>query len=214
MNKITLHYIYDPLCGWCYGASPLIQIANTHPDIALALHGGGMLAGTSRLQMDSQFREHIIQSDKRIAAMTGQTFGEGYLAMLHEPDLILDSAPPLLAILAAEKQHQALTMLQAIQQAHYISGRHISDPKILSEIAREIGLDTTQYLSDYAQFTGEKLHCHIQHSRQLLTQSNSSGFPTLLIKQSDKWLRIPLQNYLGEPKKWQHFLDSLVAENQ
>ncbi len=22
-----LHYIYDPLCGWCYGAAPLVQAA-------------------------------------------------------------------------------------------------------------------------------------------------------------------------------------------
>ncbi|HCE6900324.1 hypothetical protein [Pseudomonas aeruginosa] len=24
MNDLTLHYLYDPLCGWCYGASPLL----------------------------------------------------------------------------------------------------------------------------------------------------------------------------------------------
>ncbi|MEX9806660.1 DsbA family protein, partial [Proteus mirabilis] len=46
------------------------------------------------------------------------------------------------------------------------------------------------------------------------TQPESSGFPTLLIKQQHKWLRVPLQNYLGDPQKWQQFLDSLVAANQ
>ena len=25
----TLHYIYDPLCGWCYGAAPLVEAART-----------------------------------------------------------------------------------------------------------------------------------------------------------------------------------------
>ena len=24
---MILHYIYDPLCGWCYGAKPLVQAA-------------------------------------------------------------------------------------------------------------------------------------------------------------------------------------------
>ncbi|MEY0399725.1 DsbA family protein, partial [Providencia rettgeri] len=37
------------------------------------------------------------------------------------------------------------------------------------------------------------------------------GFPTLIIQQQGKWLRVPLQNYLGEPSKWQQFLDSLVT---
>ena len=27
MSLATLHYIYDPLCGWCYGAKPLVQAA-------------------------------------------------------------------------------------------------------------------------------------------------------------------------------------------
>ena len=26
-----LHYIYDPLCGWCYGAAPLVEAARAVP---------------------------------------------------------------------------------------------------------------------------------------------------------------------------------------
>ncbi|MEY0233717.1 DsbA family protein [Providencia manganoxydans] len=211
MSKITLHYIYDPLCGWCYGASPIIEIANAHPNIALELHGGGMLAGASRLHMDNQFREHIKQSDKRIAAMTGQVFGKQYLNMLDEPDLVLDSAPPLQAILAAAQQHKALTMLKAVQHAHYVSGRHISEPNTLLEIAHEIDLDIEQYQRDYLLQGGDNLEQHIHYSRQLLAQSGSSGFPTLLIQQQGKWLRVPLQNYLSDVEQWQQFLDSIVA---
>ncbi|MGU3847546.1 DsbA family protein, partial [Vibrio diabolicus] len=22
---VTVHYFFDPMCGWCYGASPLIE---------------------------------------------------------------------------------------------------------------------------------------------------------------------------------------------
>lgn len=25
MSTPTLHYIHDPLCGWCYGAAPLVR---------------------------------------------------------------------------------------------------------------------------------------------------------------------------------------------
>ncbi|MEG1327174.1 MAG: DsbA family protein, partial [Janthinobacterium sp.] len=27
----TLHYIFDPLCGWCYGAAPLVEAARAVP---------------------------------------------------------------------------------------------------------------------------------------------------------------------------------------
>lgn len=32
----TLHYIFDPLCGWCYGAAPLVEAARTVPGLAVA----------------------------------------------------------------------------------------------------------------------------------------------------------------------------------
>ncbi|EKT59391.1 DsbA family protein [Providencia sneebia] len=213
MSKTTLHYIYDPLCGWCYAASPLIEIADAHPNIELVLHGGGMLAGESRLHMNAQFREHIKQSDKRITAMTGQVFGDDYLKMLEEPDLVLDSAPPLQAILAAEKEQKALTMLRTLQHAHYVLGLHVNDPLVLAQLAQDIGLDEMQYQKNYAHFQGAALDEHIGYSRQLLTQSGASGFPTLLVEQPDHWSRIPLQNYLGDSEKWHRFLETLIAKN-
>ncbi|HHR6079985.1 TPA: DsbA family protein [Providencia alcalifaciens] len=210
MNTITLHYIYDPYCGWCYAAAPLIAIAANHPNIHLELHGGGMLAGNARLHLDDQFRQYILQSDKRIAAMTGQVFGDDYIAMLHQPNLVMDSAPPQTAILAATKQGKGVEMLKALQKAHYVSGRQIKQPEILAEVAQEIGLNVEQFQKDYAQCAQTETDAHIAQSKQLLGQSGASGFPTLLIEQQGKWLRVPLQNYLGEPEKWQQFLDSLV----
>ncbi|QCJ69141.1 DsbA family protein [Providencia heimbachae] len=211
MNKITLHYIYDPYCGWCYAAAPLIEVAANHPNIDIELHGGGMLAGSSRLHLDDQFRQYILQSDKRIAAMTGQVFGDDYIKMLHEPNLVMDSIPPQSAILAAAKQGKAIEMLKAIQKAHYISGHHINEPHVLSAIANELRLDSNKYQQDYVLCEKNETDSHIQDSKKLLAQSGSSGFPTLLIKQQDKWLKVPLQNYLGDANKWQQFLDSLIA---
>lgn len=210
MNTITLHYIYDPYCGWCYAAAPLIAIAANHPNIHLELHGGGMLAGNARLHLDDQFRQYILQSDKRIAAMTGQVFGDDYIAMLHQPNVVMDSTPPQTAILAATKQGKGVEMLKALQKAHYVSGRQIKQPEVLAEVAQEIGLNIDQFQKDYAQCAQTETDAHIAQSKQLLGQSGASGFPTLLIEQQGKWLRVPLQNYLGEPEKWQQFLDSLV----
>ncbi|WP_323084516.1 DsbA family protein [Providencia alcalifaciens] len=210
MHTITLHYIYDPYCGWCYAAAPLIAIAANHSNIHLELHGGGMLAGNARLHLDDQFRQYILQSDKRIAAMTGQVFGDDYIAMLHQPNVVMDSVPPQTAILAATKQGKGVEMLKALQKAHYVSGRQIKQTEVLAEVAQEIGLGIEQYQKDYAQCAQTETDAHIAQSKQLLGQSGASGFPTLLIEQQGKWLRVPLQNYLGEPEKWQQFLDSLV----
>ena len=78
MTGTTLHYIFDPLCGWCYGAAPLVKAAKTIPGLNIALHAGGMMTGNNRRQITDEWRNYVIPHDKRIAELTGQTFGEAY----------------------------------------------------------------------------------------------------------------------------------------
>ena len=41
MTNLILHYVRDPLCGWCYAGEPLVEAA-IDADIAVVLHGGGL----------------------------------------------------------------------------------------------------------------------------------------------------------------------------
>ena len=79
MTQATLHYIHDPLCGWCYAVQPLISAAMERLDgrIALQLHGGGLFPEPSVL--DESLARHIAQADQRIAQYSGQPFGKPYL---------------------------------------------------------------------------------------------------------------------------------------
>lgn len=40
---VTIHYFFDPMCGWCYGASDLIEPLVTSPQFNVVFHPGGML---------------------------------------------------------------------------------------------------------------------------------------------------------------------------
>lgn len=103
MSTATLHYIFDPLCAWCYGAAPLIRAAQNLPGLRIALHAGGMMAGDNRRNIDDEWRRHVLPHDKRIAQLTGQPFGEAYFnGLLHDTTAVLDSEQPITAILAAE----------------------------------------------------------------------------------------------------------------
>jgi len=53
MNAV-LHYIYDPLCGWCYGAEPLVWAASKVDGLALQLHAGGLWPQPTRLPIEIQ----------------------------------------------------------------------------------------------------------------------------------------------------------------
>jgi len=125
----TLHYIFDPLCGWCYGAAPLIDAAAGLPGVKVALHGGGMLAGANRREITPQWRDYVMPHDRRIASLSGQEFGPAYFdGLLRDIGAPLDSAPPITAILAAEALGgRGLEMAHRVQRAHYAEGRRISE---------------------------------------------------------------------------------------
>ena len=132
----TLHYIFDPLCGWCYAAAPLIDAARNQSALTIVLHGGGMLTGSNRRQITAQWRDYVIPHDRRIAKLTGQPFGERYFEdLLRDSTAVLDSEPPTTAILAAEEiSGYGLDMLHRVQHAHYAEGRRIADHDVLSEL--------------------------------------------------------------------------------
>ena len=75
--RTTVTYLFDPLCGWCYGASPAIQQLGQQEDIQLELAPTGLFAGGGR-SMDAAFADYAWSNDVRIAKLTGQRFTEAY----------------------------------------------------------------------------------------------------------------------------------------
>ena len=101
MPEVTLHYIHDPLCGWCYGAAPLVKAARAL--VAVEAHAGGMMAGSRRQPVTAQLREFVTPHDREIAQQSGQPFGSAYFeGLLKDTTAIFDSEPPIAAMLAAE----------------------------------------------------------------------------------------------------------------
>ena len=73
----SITYLFDPLCGWCYGASPVLQQLGQHPGVQLTLAPSGLFAGSGRT-MDAAFAAYAWSNDQRIHKLTGQQFSETY----------------------------------------------------------------------------------------------------------------------------------------
>ena len=179
-----LHYLFDPLCGWCYGVAPLIDTAAELPGLEIELHGGGMLTGSNRRMITPLWRNYVLPHDRRIAELSGQPFGDGYFnGLLNDQGAVLDSEPPISAILAAQAvTGQGLAMLQRIQHAHYVEGRRIADVQVLTALAGELGLSLLPFSNAYQAACGRQTQGHIAASRVLLAQAGAQGFPTLLLE--------------------------------
>ncbi|MDB5766105.1 MAG: Thioredoxin-like protein [Collimonas fungivorans] len=206
----VLHYIYDPLCGWCYGAAPLLQAAREVAGLHIELHGGGMMTGSNRKQVSAQLRNYVMQHDQRIAAMTDQPFGDDYFnGLLLDTTAIFDSAPPTTAVLAADAiAGQGLAMLARIQAAHYVQGLRVADATVLHTLALQIGLDSVLFDSKFAELDGAATQAHIAGSRALLARVGGQGFPTFVLQRGAQIEVLDAGRFLGQVQAWKAALSA------
>ncbi len=211
MSNRILHYLYDPLCGWCYGAAPLVAAAREI--VTVRHHGGGMMAGRNRRPITAQFASYVAHHDQRIAQISGQKFGERYTdGLLHDTSVLLDSEPPIAGILAAEQMAaRGLDMLARLQVAHYVEGRRIADRAVLVAVAVDLGLDAGQFENNLTQLEGEPTRRHIRESRVLLEQLGSQGFPTFALEVDGRLNVIDISAHFGHPRRWQAWLQTQAA---
>ncbi|QBK05371.1 DsbA family protein [Hylemonella gracilis] len=210
MSASTLHYIYDPLCGWCYAAAPLIKEARKI--VAVQPHGGGMMAGTRRQQVSAQLRDYVMPHDRRIAQVSGQPFGTSYFdGLLRDTSAVFDSEPPTAAMLVAEQlAGRGLDMLARLQTAHYVEGRRIADRAVLIDIAAELGLPRDAFAYALDATLGEGVRTHIAATRELMRRMGAQGFPTLVLETEGRFLPMDLGSYLGRPEAFAQWLQSQV----
>jgi len=214
-NNTTLHYIFDPMCGWCYAAAPLVDAARSVPGLSVEFHGGGMMTGANRRPITAQWRDYVMPHDRRIAELTGQPFGQGYFeGLLRDTGAVMDSEPPTTAVLAAEalRTGGGLDMIHRLQRAHYVEGRRIADMDVLTAVAAELGSDAEAFASAFARLSGEATAQHIAASRQLLQRAGGQGFPTFVLARADGTAsRIDIGPWLGRADEWKAQLATLAA---
>ena len=205
-----LHYIYDPLCGWCYAVAPLVKSARTV--IPITLHGGGMMTGARRQKITPEWKAYVGPNDRQITQVTGQMFGDAYLnGLLNDQSAWLDSEPPTAAVLAAEQVNAAgLDMLARLYEAHYLEGRRIADEAVLIDLAQEVGLDRDAFSEALGMLRGAAVNRHFTESREFLGKSGARGFPTFVLERNGTLERLDHTQFLGRPEAWRSALRSIT----
>jgi len=193
----VLRYIYDPLCGWCYGAEPLAEAARGVDGLDLRLHAGGLWPTPTRLPDD--MRRYIREADGRVAQMSGQPYGRAYLdGLLLDPGLVLHSPPTIAAVLAAEalETGRGFDMLRGIQHAHYEDGRHVVRPDVLSDIAERLGFERAAF---EAAVAAAPVDAHIAGTRRLMVEVGARGFPAFVLEVDGRRFGVPHARFGGAP---------------
>lgn len=210
MSPATLHYLHDPLCGWCYGAAPLVKAARGV--LPVVAHGGGMMAGARRQPVTPQLRDYVMPHDRRIAQMSGQPFGAAYFdGLLRDPSAVFDSAPPIAAVLAAERlSGRGLDLLARLQTAHYVEGRRIAEREVLRELAAAIGLDAAAFAAALAEAEGAAVQAHIAETHAWMARAGAHGYPSFVLEVDGRLELLDAGRYLGRPEAFAQALRERV----
>ena len=210
---MKIHYLFDPLCGWCYGASRLVHALSERlaPVAPLQLWPGALFP--EPVTVERGMRAHIVQADARIHALTGAMFGKAYVERIGNPaNTVTLWSVPVIAAIALGQSQERLALLEAMQRAHYVDGLDLADPEVLAGVAVQAGVDPARYEATmrspaHAQATA----MWIRQSQALMEQSGARGFPTFLVEKGGSMMLVDHQAAYRDPAALIAHIEGLAA---
>jgi putative protein-disulfide isomerase len=176
-------YIYDALCGWCYGFSPVMQ--QLHEKYAEKLEfevlSGGMIMGL-RAGVIGEVAPYIKKAYPDVENGTGIKFGEPFLQNILEPGTaIFSSEMPGIAMTIFRKHlpEQVLSFAHALQNALYRDGIELSTLENYRPIVEKFGLSGDDFIRDLQT---EENRYETLLEFQTVANWGVTGYPTVLLK--------------------------------
>jgi putative protein-disulfide isomerase len=209
MQDMNITYLFDPLCGWCYGANGALEQMSRVDGATIRLSPTGLFAGEGARSMDQSFAAYAWQNDQRIARLTGQVFSETYRQqVLGATGATFDSAPATLAIVAVGLQEPAgeIAALKALQRARYVDGRDNGDMGVVIAILADAGFTEAAdrlRVSDLELMAAYR--ARIASSRADMALFGANGVPALVVGKGDSRRLLPSGALFGGP-------DMLIAQ--
>lgn len=197
-----LIYLYDPLCGWCYGAMPAIHgLADLGGCIVEPVPSGLFVAPGKTL--DAEMARHIEQADARIAAMSGQRFSELYKRkVLGNPELPFDSTAATEALTAVSQWNvrRELDALHALQRERFVAGRDISDRSVIAQaLSKSLGDDAETWEQRLANPALPGLtDKRVARAKKVMKAVGMHGVPALVWPSEQGMRLLPGQWLFGE----------------
>jgi len=184
-QKITIQYLFDPLCGWCYGASATIAELAQHDAIDLRPFATGLFSGHGARPM-AGFAAQAWAHDQRISKLSGRTFSEAYRdKVLGAQDASLDSTIATLAVTAVadEAPNRVIEVLKAIQEARYVTGLDVTSASVVADLLDGLGLSQSAgRLRDPDAELKQSFQDRTKAASGLMAEFRLQGVPAMVVE--------------------------------
>lgn len=209
---LTVHYVFDPLCGWCYGAGAAVAAIAKSSTARLNLLPSGLFQDEGSREMDDAFAAYAWSNDQRIERQTGQRFSQRYREqVLANRTQRFDSGPATLALTAVARRlpEREAEALEAIQLARYVQGLDVTRTDVLASILGPLGLqEATQVLEAPDQVLQTAAQARIAEAKALMRRFGARGVPSFVLDSGGDQKLLQTNSVYSDP---QGFLDQLAA---
>lgn len=189
-----LIFLYDPLCGWCYGAMPAIRSLADLGGCIVEPLPSGIFAGDPARRLDRELAHSIEQADARIATMSGQRFSPVYRRkVLANPEMPFDSGPATEALTAVARWSisRELDALHALQRERFVAGRDLSQRTVIANaLAAALGGDSAGWQTRLADpQLPQASQTRVARAGRIMQSVGVQGVPAL-VWPSDTGMRV------------------------
>ncbi|SFE10338.1 putative protein-disulfide isomerase [Chitinophaga sp. CF118] len=183
---MKLIYIYDPICGWCYGFTPVIQQLQQQfsKEITFEILSGGMMLNANRRPASAMYT-YIQDAHKRVEETTGIAFGPAFLNEYLHTDDIMDSEKPSIA-LTVFKQYQpenAISFAHDMQVALNYDGKSLNDDQTYIELVQKYQLPEQEFLNKMKE---EENRYATHEEFNMIQQWGITGFPAAILDNGEQ----------------------------
>lgn len=180
-----LYYVYDPLCGWCYGFSPVIMAI--HQKYGHRVHieviAGGMVRG-DRVGPIGQVAPFIKSAYKTVEQHCGVKFGQAFLQGVLEPGTMLFSSEmPCRATVCIKqlKPEVAVAFAHDLQKAIYYHGEDLGQLSSYKPILEKYQISVDAF---ERQMHDPATLSLTEQGYQKASELGVNGFPTLIFEKN------------------------------
>lgn len=182
MSLVTLFYVYDPLCGWCYGFHPVIEklAERFKDDIEFRVIAGGLAIGDNAQTISDGYTS-VLQGLSQIETVTKVKFGRNFKLLAEEGSYFYSSetsciAQTVLNELAPEK---AIPFAGLLLNALFNDGKSLNEWDTIALLFEQLSIQSA-LAKEY--FESEAIRRKTFASFEWCREKGASAFPALILK--------------------------------
>ena len=180
-GKAKIIYVYDALCGWCYGFSPFIrEIRDEYADeFDFDIISGGMVLDEREGLVQPDMSAYILNAIPRVEEYTGIQFGESHKQQLRDGTLFQSSVKPAVALTLFKTilPEKAFRFAADMQRSFFYEGHNLEDDSTYASILQAYAVDLPGFLT---QLASDKYKYLAYREFEQVQQWGVTGFPALI----------------------------------